>query len=70
MSAVSLHEGLALAAPSRPSTWWAPADGSLARTVRDVVRTGLAVAAVLAVIALPGLVDMAMTALLGGDGRG
>ena len=57
-------------APSRPSTWWAPADGSLARTVRDVVRAGLAVAAVLAVLALPGLVDMAMTALLGGGGRG
>ena len=50
--------------PSRRSTWWAPADGSLARTVRDVVRVGLAVAAVLAVFALPGLVDMAMTALL------
>ncbi|MCT1856953.1 hypothetical protein M3C21_05275 [Micrococcus luteus] len=56
--------------PSQRSTWWAPADGSLGCAVRDVVRTGLAVAAVLAVLALPGLVDMAMTTLLGGGGRG
>lgn len=70
MSAASLHEELGMRAASRRSTWWAPADGSLARTVRDVVRVGLAVAAVLAVFALPGLVDMAVTALLGGGGRG
>lgn len=69
MSAASLQESPALTAPSRTATWWAPADGSLGRTVRDVVRTGLAVAAVLAVLALPGLVDMAMTALLGGGAR-
>ncbi|WP_416906482.1 hypothetical protein [Mycobacterium tuberculosis] len=56
-------------ATSQRSTWWAPADGSLARTVRDVVRAGLAVAAVLAVLALPGLVDMAVTASLGGGAR-
>lgn len=59
-----------MVAPSRPAPWWAPADGSLGCAVRDVVRTGLAVAVVLAVLALPGLVDMAVTALLGGGGRG
>lgn len=58
-----------MAAPSRRSTWWAPADGSLGCAVRDVVRAGLAVAVVLAVLALPGLVDMAVTALLGGGAR-
>ncbi|WP_065573603.1 hypothetical protein [Micrococcus luteus] len=49
-----------------PATWWAPADGSLGCAVRDVVRAGLAVAVVLAVLALPGLMDMAVTVLLGG----
>ena len=57
-------------AASRASTWWAPADGSLGCAVRDLVRAGLAVAAVLALFAAPGLVDMAMTTLLGGGGRG
>ena len=70
MSAAALHEELGMRAPSRRSTWWAPAEGSLGCAVRDVVRAGLAVAAVLAVIALPGLVDMAVTAVLGGGGRG
>lgn len=58
-----------MAAPSRRSTWWAPADGSLGCAVRDVVRAGLAVAVVLAVLALPGLVDMAVTTLLDGGAR-
>ncbi|WP_431794717.1 hypothetical protein [Micrococcus luteus] len=69
MSVVSLQEELRMAAPSRRSTWWAPADGSLGCAVRDVVRAGLAVAVVLAVLALPGLVDMAVTALLDGGAR-
>ncbi|EFD50322.1 hypothetical protein HMPREF0569_1575 [Micrococcus luteus SK58] len=58
-----------MVAPSRRSTWWAPADGSLGCAVRDVVRAGLAVAVVLALFAAPGLVDMAVTALLGGGAR-
>lgn len=69
MSAASLQEELGMATTSRRSNWWAPADGSLGCAVRDVVRAGLAVAAVLAVFALPGLVDMAVTALLGGGAR-
>lgn len=69
MSVVSLQEELGMAASSRRSTWWAPADGSLGCAVRDVVRAGLAVAVVLAVLALPGLVDMAVTALLDGGAR-
>lgn len=52
-----------------PAPWWAPADGSLGCAVRDVVRAGLAVVAVLAVLAVPGLVDLAVTALLGGGAR-
>ena len=54
---------------SQRSTWWAPADGSLGCAVRDLVRAGLAVAAVLALFAAPGLVDMAVTALLDGGAR-
>lgn len=69
MSAASLHKELGLRTLSQRSTWWAPADGSLGCAVRDVVRAGLAVAVVLAVLALPGLVDMAVTALLGGGAR-
>lgn len=38
MSAVSLHEGRALAAPSRRSTWWAPAAGTRAHAVQRVAR--------------------------------
>lgn len=56
-------------ATSQRSTWWSPADGSLGCAVRDVVRAGLAVAVVLAVFALPGLVDMAVSALLDGGAR-
>lgn len=69
MSVVSLQEELGMVAPSRRSTWWAPADGSLGCAVRDLVRAGLAVAAVLALFAAPGLVDMAVTALLDGGAR-
>ncbi|MCO0632744.1 hypothetical protein NGH33_01980 [Micrococcus yunnanensis] len=69
MSVVSLQEELGMVASSRRSTWWAPADGSLGCAVRDLVRAGLAVAAVLALFAAPGLVDMAVTALLDGGAR-
>ena len=69
MSAASLHEELGLRTLSQRSTWWAPADGSLGCAVRDLVRAGLAVAAVLALFAAPGLVDMAVTALLDGGAR-
>ena len=69
MSVVSLQEELGMVTSSRRSTWWAPADGSLGCAVRDLERAGLAVAVVLAVLALPGLVDMAVTALLDGGAR-
>ena len=72
VESVVLRDGRVVPAETDPADlypWWAPADGSLGCAVRDVVRAGLAVAVVLAVFALPGLVDMAMTALLGGGVR-
>ena len=56
------------AASQRP-TWWSPAEGSVAQAVRDVVRAVAATLALVLLFVMPGLIDVAVSALLDGGAR-
>lgn len=68
MTALSIQEQLGLR-PVVVAPWWAPEAGTVAAVVQAVVRYALATMGLALLFALPGLLDLAGDALVGGGAR-